>query len=314
MNSKLPQKNKTAKQPAKQVEAEIIVALDDEVNSDVLDDLPPLPPPLSLLLPKPMPSTQHVPVSSTQCRAPNLCQCRAPNICQCPALNVCQCPALKVCQCPALKVCCVSSTQHVPVSSSQCMLVSSHQHEPVSNSQCGPVSTTQFSMSSTQQLPLPTLPDPQQFPLPPQMLPTKPHSTLQLPPTADSQLYGEAYYELFDMYLLPPDRDISTVTNKVDQMQQELSSLKSRICALEEKLNSPSTAVNTDQKSAILKMILADKGMGWRVAMRKVLQMTFGTSTLAASCAVGCKHAKTTSPDVTKLDTIKLHIYDCMEV
>jgi len=232
--------------------------------------------PVSITQRVPVSSTQHVPVSSTQ-RVPVSSTQRVP----------------------------VSSTQCVPVSSSRCMLVSSHQHEPVSNSQHVPVSTTQFSMSSTQQLPLPTLPDPQQFPLPPQMLPTKPLSTLQLPPTVDSQLYGEAYNELFDMYLPPPDRDISTVTNKVDQMQQELSSLKSRIYALEEKLNSPSTAANTDQRSAILKMILADKGMGWRVAMRKVLQMTFGTSTLAASCAVGRKHAKTTSLDVTKLDTIK---------
>ena len=52
-------------------------------------------------------------------------------------------------------------------------------------------------------------------------------------------------------------------------------------------------------------MILADKGMGWRIAMRKVLQMTFGTSILAASCAVGRKNAKTTSLDQTKLDMIK---------
>ena len=62
MNSKLPQKNKTkqsakqvktkqpakqvkTKQPAKQAEAEIIAALDDELDGDVFDDVPPLPPP-----------------------------------------------------------------------------------------------------------------------------------------------------------------------------------------------------------------------------------------------------------------------------
>ena len=39
--------------------------------------------------------------------------------------------------------------------------------------------------------------------------------------------------------------------------------------------------------------------------MRKVLQMTFGTTTLAASCAVGCKNAKTSSLDQEKLEMIK---------
>jgi len=76
---------------------------------------------------------------------------------------------------------------------------------------------------------------------------------------------------------------------------------------LEEKLNAPcSAAISTDQRSAIPKMILADKSMGWRVAVRNVLQITFGTSILAASCAVGCKHAKITSLDQAKL---KLDIY-----
>ena len=54
MNSKLPQKNKKKpKQPAKRVEAEIVAAV-DEVDNEAdheFDDVPPLPPPLSLFLP-----------------------------------------------------------------------------------------------------------------------------------------------------------------------------------------------------------------------------------------------------------------------
>ena len=47
--------------------------------------------------------------------------------------------------------------------------------------------------------------------------------------------------------------------------------------------------------------------MGWKMAMRKVILMTFGQNTLATSCAVGRRDAKTTctSLDKVKLNTIK---------
>jgi len=55
----------------------------------------------------------------------------------------------------------------------------------------------------------------------------------------------------------------------------------------------------------MLKMILADKALGWKGAMRKVLQMTFGQNTLAVSCAVGRKHSKNATLDQIKLNSIK---------
>ena len=52
-------------------------------------------------------------------------------------------------------------------------------------------------------------------------------------------------------------------------------------------------------------MILQDKAGGWRIALRKLLTVMFGASTLATSCAVGRKNSKYPSLDPVKLNIIK---------
>ena len=149
---------------------------------------------------------------------------------------------------------------------------------------------------STRQLPEPKSQLVSTPPLPP---------TPQLPSTiTDDQA---VYNELFDLLLPAPDKEISTILNKLHEVISYLSELDRRLTTLEETINSFSATkiTGSDQKSTMLKMILADKALGWKVAMRKVLQMTFGQNTLAVSCAVGQKYSKNATLDQTKLNTIK---------
>ena len=44
-------------------------------------------------------------------------------------------------------------------------------------------------------------------------------------------------------------------------------------------------------------MILANKVMGWKAALRKILVVVFGVDTLSQSCAKGKKNSKTKSLD-----------------
>jgi len=135
-------------------------------------------------------------------------------------------------------------------------------------------------------------------------------STPPLPPTPQlpSTITDDpaVYNELFDLYLPAPDKEISTILNKLQEIMSYLSELDRRLTTLEEKINSSSASKFTagDQQSTMLKMILTGKALGWKVAMRKVLQMTFDQNTLAVSCAVGRKHSKNATLDQTKLYSI----------
>jgi len=65
MKSKLPPKKSKKKKwlSTRQVEAEII-NVDNKVHDDELDDVPPLPPPLSLLLPQAVSASPQLPVTT----------------------------------------------------------------------------------------------------------------------------------------------------------------------------------------------------------------------------------------------------------
>jgi len=56
-----------------------------------------------------------------------------------------------------------------------------------------------------------------------------------------------------------------------------------------------------DQDSTIT-FILADKAIGWKVALRKLPVLTFGHECVANFCAVGRTHSKTQKPDETNCD------------
>ena len=56
-----------------------------------------------------------------------------------------------------------------------------------------------------------------------------------MPPIVDNQIYGAAY-DLFDLYLPQPDRYIKAMGQIIEESKQDVSSIKGRIAALEEKL------------------------------------------------------------------------------
>jgi len=78
----------------------------------------------------------------------------------------------------------------------------------------------------------------------------------------DNQIYRTVYNDLFDLYLPQPDRYISAMGQTIEELKQDVTSMKGRIAALEEKSSSSSGSDHGDQRSAILQMILANKSMG----------------------------------------------------
>ena len=62
---------------------------------------------------------------------------------------------------------------------------------------------------------------------------------------------------------------------------------------------------STNESDAAVQMILTDKFRGWKVALRKLLTMTFGPECLANSCAVGKSNARFEKLNKTKLRQIK---------
>lgn len=82
-------------------------------------------------------------------------------------------------------------------------------------------------------------------------------------------------------------------------IQMELQSVNKRISELEsgkgkeENLGNsshiPSAAGIGKEKMAAIGMILSNKTISWKAALRKILVAVFGTATLAQSCAVGKK-------------------------
>jgi len=104
-----------------------------------------------------------------------------------------------------------------------------------------PSSTQQFPVPlSTQQLAVPRSQSVSTPPLPP---------TPQLPSTITDD--PAVYNELFDLYLPAPDKEISTILNKLQEIMSYLSELDRRLTTLEEKSNSSCASKITanDQKS-----------------------------------------------------------------
>ena len=90
-------------------------------------------------------------------------------------------------------------------------------------------------------------------------------------------------------------------------LKSEASDIKARLAHLEEILcaeNSCSSNRNMND-SATVQLILANKTMGWKVALRKLLQLKFGVNMLGNSCAKGRKGAKFDKLDDTKMLEIK---------
>ena len=74
---------------------------------------------------------------------------------------------------------------------------------------------------------------------------------------------------------------------------------------LESRVFVPSAAGIGRDKMATIGMILSNKTIGWKAALRKILITVFGATTPAQSCAAGKKNSNNKSLDVQTLDSIK---------
>ena len=95
---------------------------------------------------------------------------------------------------------------------------------------------------------------------------------------------------------------------QLDSLDKRLSELECRKGNAEELGNNalvPSAAGIGKDKMAAIGMILSNKTISWKAALRKILVTVFGATTLAQSCAVGKKNSNNKSLNVQTLDSIK---------
>ena len=112
-----------------------------------------------------------------------------------------------------------------------------------------------------------------------------------------------------------PDRLISEVfeqqlpahTQYNLDLQQELRDIKERLAALENSLLSDQLvgSDSSSNESPAIQLILSDKAISWKAALRRILVATFGVRTLGKSCAKGKKNSKSEKLDERKLNQIK---------
>ena len=91
----------------------------------------------------------------------------------------------------------------------------------------------------------------------------------------------------------------------LDKRLSEIECRKGDMEELENRVSVPSVAGIGRDKMATIGMILSNKTIGWKAALRKILTTVFGATTLAQSCAVGKKNSSNKSLDVQILDSIK---------
>lgn len=93
--------------------------------------------------------------------------------------------------------------------------------------------------------------------------------------------------------------------DSLDKHSSEAECKKGNVEELEKRALVPSAAGIGRDKMATIRMILLNKTIGWKAALRKILIPVFGATRLAQSCAVRKKNSNKKSFDVQTLDSIK---------
>ena len=92
---------------------------------------------------------------------------------------------------------------------------------------------------------------------------------------------------------MPAEFDLHS---KINDMLAEINDIKHRLSQLE---NSKDQLPNEEEsfpgippeKTTAIRLVLNNKMLGWRAALRKVLVVVFGVNVLANSCAMGKRNA-----------------------
>lgn len=122
-------------------------------------------------------------------------------------------------------------------------------------------------------------------------------------PTADQTLL-----DLPDDILIDALRSFNQPRTVLQNLEREIQEIKLRLSNLENNLF-PNGVANEEKddelESAAVQLILSDKRMGWKAALRKLLILTFGVETLGRSCAIGRKNCKSEKLNEIKLQRLK---------
>ena len=96
----------------------------------------------------------------------------------------------------------------------------------------------------------------------------------------------------------------SNIWGRLDTMEKQLSALEDRVTLLEESEGPIPTEETTSripgitrEKMMAVNIILSNKTIGWKAALRKILVGVFGVNKLSQSCAKGKKNAQNKSLD-----------------
>ena len=81
--------------------------------------------------------------------------------------------------------------------------------------------------------------------------------------------------------------------------------LENSLLPVNEQLTGSDGSSNTNSESPPIQLILSDKNMGWKAALRRILVLSFGVRTLGKSCTKGKKDSKSDKLDERKLNLIK---------
>ena len=76
------------------------------------------------------------------------------------------------------------------------------------------------------------------------------------------------------------------------ETKQQLVVLENISLPYNEQLVGNDGSSNTDSESPAIQLILSDKNMGWKAALRRILVLSLVVSTLGKSCAKGKKNSK----------------------
>ena len=106
---------------------------------------------------------------------------------------------------------------------------------------------------------------------------------------------------------MPPEFDlyskINDILSDIDDIKHRLSQLESSKDQLQNEEESfPGIP---PEKTTAIRLILNNKTLGWRAALRKVLVVVFGINVLANSCAMGKRNATYSKLDSALLRSIK---------
>ena len=96
--------------------------------------------------------------------------------------------------------------------------------------------------------------------------------------------------DVFDQHQ-PTGGTLSNLEQELEDIKQRLAVLEDNLLPVNEQLAGSDGSSNTDCESPAMQLILSDKNMGWKAALRRILMLSFGVRTLGKSCAKGkeCK-------------------------